>query len=169
MLGQDDEIRASGRGQILIQSPTLMSGYHERPDLTADVVRDGWYFTGDIGEIGDDGVMRLTGRQTAIINKAGMKVHPEEIDLLLEQNPDVAEACCFAVPDSVQGEAVGVAIIAADQADGVASKDLRLWCQKRIKLHAVPDKWFFVQSIPKTDRGKINRETVRDYCLKDGR
>ncbi len=162
------EIRTRGQGEILIQTPSLMAGYHARPDLSAEVLRDGWYATGDIGEIAPDGVMRLTGRQKAMINKAGMKVHPEEVDLLLEQNPHVAEACCFAVADPVQGEAVGAAIVLADADDAPAAKDLRAWCQARIKPQAVPDKWYFVSSIPKTDRGKINRDAVRDHCMKDG-
>jgi len=168
VLDESGEIKGQGHGEILLQTPSLMSGYHGRDDLSAEVLRDGWYLTGDIGEIAADGTMRLTGRQKAMINKAGMKVHPEEVDLLLEQNPSVAEACCFAVPDPVQGEAVGAAVVFADGADAVPAKDLRAWCQARIKPQAVPDKWFFVSSIPKTDRGKINRDAVRDHCMKDG-
>lgn len=168
ILDEAGEIKARGHGEILLQTPSLMSGYHGRDDLSAEVLRDGWYLTGDIGEIAADGTMRLTGRQKAMINKAGMKVHPEEVDLLLEQNPHIAEACCFAVPDPVQGEAVGAAVVFADGAGEIPEKDLRGWCQARIKPQAVPDKWYFVSSIPKTDRGKINRDAVRDHCMKDG-
>ena len=168
VLDESGEINGRGHGEILLQTPSLMNGYHGRDELSAEVLRDGWYLTGDIGEIAADGTMRLTGRQKAMINKAGMKVHPEEVDLLLEQNPNVAEACCFAVPDPVQGEAVGAAVVFADGADAVPAKELRGWCQARIKPQAVPDKWFFVSSIPKTDRGKINRDAVRDHCMKDG-
>lgn len=168
VLDESGDIRGHGQGEIMLQTPSLMSGYHGRPDLSAEVLRDGWYLTGDIGEIAADGTMRLTGRQKAMINKAGMKVHPEEVDLLLEQNPHVAEACCFAVPDPVQGETVGAAVVFADADSEISAKDLRGWCQSRIKPQAVPDKWFFVSSIPKTDRGKINRDAVRDHCMKDG-
>lgn len=168
VLDEAGGIRAHGQGEIVLQTPSLMEGYHGRSDLSAEVLRDGWYLTGDIGEIAADGTMRLTGRQKAMINKAGMKIHPEEVDLLLEQNPHIAEACCFAVPDPVQGEAVGAALVFADSDSQVSAKDLRGWCQARIKPQAVPDKWFFVSSIPKTDRGKINRDAVREHCMKDG-
>ena len=168
----DEEMRLSnrGRGEILVHSPSLMTGYHGRPDLTAEVFHDGWYRTGDIGEIDEQGTIRLTGRRKVQINKAGIKIHPEEIDLLLEQNPDVAEACAFAVPDPVSGEAVGVAVVLAEGISGestAALRRLRQWCGERIRPDAAPDKWFFVDAIPKTDRGKINRDSVRVACMEE--
>jgi acyl-coenzyme A synthetase/AMP-(fatty) acid ligase len=162
--GNDGGRRPEGEGELVVRPPSLMRGYFRRDDLTAQVLRDGWYHTGDIGTIGGDGVMRLTGRQKSEINKAGMKIHPEEIDLLLERHPAVAEACAFGVDDDISGELVGAAVRLADGASAKAA-ELRDWCGERIKADAVPDRWYFVAEIPKTDRGKVNRTSVRDACL----
>lgn len=154
-----------GEGEILLQTPSLMTGYHKRPDLTDQVLRDGWYHTGDIGRIDGGGIIRLTGREKEEINHAGIKVHPAELDLLLERHPEVVEACAFGVPDDISGEVVGVAIQAMDGAD-IGAGTLRRWCAERIKPEGIPQKWYFIAAIPKTDRGKINRKAVMEYCLK---
>ncbi|MBT3170679.1 MAG: acyl--CoA ligase [Rhodospirillaceae bacterium] len=159
-----DELRPTGEGELAMQTPALMTGYLKRDDLTREVLRAGWFHTGDTGRIGEDGIIRLIGRRKSEINRAGMKVHPEEIDLLLERHPDVLEACAFGVPDEISGELVGTAITLKNNA--VADQaQLRAWCAERIKADCVPDKWFFVAEIPKTDRGKINRDTVMQACL----
>ena len=172
VLAEDGTLRSRGEGEILLQTPSLMMGYHARPDLTEPVLRNGWYHTGDSGQIDGDGRIRLIGRRKSEINKAGMKVHPEELDLLLERHPGVAEACCFGVPDEVSGEIVGIAVVlVATETDGrppPTIADLRDWCRDRIKAECVPDRWFTLAEIPKTDRGKVNRDTVRDHCLRQG-
>ncbi len=172
VLSDDGTMRSRGEGEILVQTPSLMIGYHARPDLTEPVLRSGWYHTGDSGHIDGDGRIRLIGRRKSEINKAGVKVHPEEVDLLLERHPGVAEACCFSVPDPVSGEIVGVAVtLVAGETDGQptpAIADLRDWCRARIKAECVPDRWFTVAEIPRTDRGKVNRDRVRDHCLRQG-
>jgi acyl-CoA synthetase (AMP-forming)/AMP-acid ligase II len=158
--------RASGEGEIVVQSPCLMSGYLARPDLTAAAVRDGWFHTGDRGTIDRDGRIRLTGRIKDEINRAGLKVQPAELDLLLEGHPSVAEACAFAVSDPVSGETVGVAVRlhpgAADDAES-----LRAWCRTRLRREAVPERWFIVEEIPRTMRGKVNRDAVRRRLIGD--
>jgi long-chain acyl-CoA synthetase len=162
-------VTGSGEGELAVQTPALMQGYFKRPDLTAEVLRDGWFLTGDTGAIGEDGLIRMTGRRKHEINRAGMKVHPEEIDLLMERHPDVMEACAFGLPDDISGEVVAVAIKLLDGAEGgddvgkIAA--LKTWCRERLRRESVPEKWYIVPEIPKTDRGKINRQRVMAYCL----
>ena len=110
-------IRAAGEGEVLVQTPSLMSGYLRREDLSAEVIRDGWYHTGDVGRIDERGVLRLTGRIKHEINRAGTKIHPEDLDLLLERHPEVAEACAFGIPDAVSGEIVGIAVRPTEGSD----------------------------------------------------
>lgn len=164
VLLEGDRISATGEGELLVQTPSLMKGYYKRSDLSALSLRDGWFHTGDIGQIDADGVIRLTGRQKHEINRAGLKVHPEDIDILLERHKDVREACAFGVPDPISGEAVAVAVV-LNEGVQVSQADLRLWAAERIALEKVPTRWFFVSDIPKTDRGKINRKVVADKCL----
>jgi len=160
---------AEGEGEILLQTPSLMTGYHARPDLTAEVLSGGWYHTGDTGSIDAGGVMRLAGRRKSEINKGGIKVKPEEVDMLLERHEAVLEACCFGAPDPISGECVAAAIVLDPDAPNITNGQLRAWCQARIKPECVPDKWFRLDAIPRTDRGKINRDRVRDHCLDGGR
>ena len=143
-----------------------MQGYLKRPDLTSEVLKDGWYKTGDWGTVSSDGVIRLLGRTKTEINKAGIKILPEEIDMLLEKHPGVIEACAFGVPDMISGETVAVAVT-LKEGESLKPSDLRAWCGKKIRPDGIPEKWFIVNEIPKTDRGKINRGVVREYCLKE--
>ena len=164
VLTPDGAIATEGDGELLLQTPSLMTGYHARPDLTREVLRAGWYHTGDAGRIDADGRLHLAGRRGHEINRAGVKVHPEEIDLLLERHPQVVEACTFAIPDAVSGEIVGIAVKILDDA-GVDETALRAWCGERIKRESLPERWFLVDAIPKTERGKLDRDAVRELCL----
>jgi acyl-CoA synthetase (AMP-forming)/AMP-acid ligase II len=141
-----------------------MSSYLGRPDLTAAVLQDGWYRTGDRGCIDPTGRIRLTGRIKDEINRAGFKVQPAEIDVLLETHPAVAEACVFAVPDPVGGESVAAAVRLAPGASAT-SETLRAWCRERLRREAVPEHWFFVQQMPRNARGKLSRDAVRSTVM----
>lgn len=163
--GADGIIRTQGVGEIVVQTPSLMSGYLDRPDLTADVMSNGWYATGDLGEIDAAGNIRLTGRAKDEINRAGFKVQPAEIDMLLDGHPSVAEACVFGLPDPVSGEIVAAAVRLQPGAKEDAAS-LRDWCLKRLRREATPERWFFVDEIPKTSRGKVSREAVRQALVK---
>lgn len=164
VLPKDGSQQPTGEGEILLKTPAIMKGYLKRPDLTAEVLSNGWYNTGDWGSVSERGEIRLLGRTKTEINKAGIKILPEEIDMLLERHPGVVEACAFGVPDLISGETVAVAVtLKEDSTLGIS--DLRNWCRDKIRPDGVPEKWFLVDEIPKTDRGKINRGVVREYCL----
>ena len=162
VLNEEGDIADNGKGEILINSPSLMRGYLELPDLTAKVLNGGYFFTGDVGEI-KDGVLYLTGRKKFEINKGGLKVNPEDIDILLESNPIIREACAFGVEDEVAGEIVGVAIVTNEEAN-FKFDSLKKWIKERLSIEKVPSKWFLLDEIPKTDRGKVNRFNVAELC-----
>ncbi len=164
ILKQNGAVSKTGEGEILIQTPSLMSGYYKQPELTAEVLKNGWFHTGDIGVIEEDGELRITGRSKSEINRAGMKILPEEIDLLLERHEGVQEVCVFGIPDPISGEKVAAACVLADGST-IGKKDLSEWMAPLIRREAIPESWFFLPEIPKTDRGKINRDTVRKVCL----
>ncbi|MGH2198878.1 hypothetical protein ACQ1Z2_15135, partial [Enterococcus faecalis] len=88
-----------GVGEILVHSPSMMQGYLDRPDLTQQCRIADWYRTGDLGIIEDDGQILLQGRLKDEINRAGTKIQPTELDMLIESHPAVEEACAFAMPD----------------------------------------------------------------------
>jgi acyl-CoA synthetase (AMP-forming)/AMP-acid ligase II/thioesterase domain-containing protein len=162
----DDQgvIQGKGEGEIVLKSPTAMSGYLNRPDLTEAVLRKGWFHTGDRGKIDNLGRIWLTGRIKDEINRAGFKVQPAEIDMLLEGHPAIDEACVFAIPDPISGESIGAAIRLARGAT-VDTGSLRSWCLQRVRKQAVPEHWFIVNDIPRNARGKVSRDTVRGTLI----
>jgi len=160
VLDEDGVVRAAGGGEIVLKSPTAMLGYLHRPDLTAAAHHDGWYRTGDRGEVDGDGRIRLRGRINDEINRAGFKVQPDEIEHLLESHPAVAETCVFGIADRASGEAVAVAVRLAAGAHE-SPETLRAWCRERLRREAVPEHWFIVDDLPRTTHGKISRELMR--------
>lgn len=160
VMDESGSIQHRGAGEIIIRSPSFMSGYLDRPDLTAAALHQGWYRTGDRGSIDEHGRLWLTGRIKDEINRAGFKVQPAEIDAMLERNPAVAEACVFGVSDALGGEAVAAAIRLKTGA-AASPHSLQAWCLERVRREAVPERWFFVSEIPRTARGKVSRDAVR--------
>ncbi|MGA2998717.1 AMP-binding protein [Bradyrhizobium sp.] len=165
VIDSNGAIQPVGSGEIIVRSPSQMSGYLHRPDLTAAALFQGWYRTGDSGSIDEQGRIWLTGRAKDEINRAGFKVQPAEIDALLEANPAIAEACVFGIEDPLGGEAIAAAV-QLKQGAGADVKGLQSWCLERIRREAVPESWFFVSEIPRTARGKVNRDAVRNAIVK---
>ena len=160
----DGSLVSTGRGEVAVNSPSLMTGYFNRPDLTADALMADWFLTGDIGEIDSSGRLRLVGRSKFEINRGGIKIPAEEVDALLERHPDIVEACAFSLPDALSGETVAAAVVLVDGATA-DSQAIRLWCDARIRRDAVPSKLFMLPVLPRTDRGKLNRDIVRQASL----
>jgi oxalate---CoA ligase len=160
VLDDNGVVQREGVGELLIRSPSLMTGYLDRPDLTAQALFQGWYRTGDRGSIDARGSLTLAGRLKDEINRAGFKVQPAELDTLLERNPAVSEACVFGIADPLGGEAVAAAI-RLNAGSSATAAELEAWCRERLRREAVPEKWFFVSEIPRTARGKVSRDAVR--------
>jgi acyl-CoA synthetase (AMP-forming)/AMP-acid ligase II len=153
-------VHNAGEGELVVKSPSVMSGYFRRPDLTAAAFVSGWYSTGDVGYIGEGGLIRLTGRIKDEINRGGFKVQPSEVDNLLETHPAVSEACVFGMPDAASGEIVAAAVRLMPHKN-LSIDALRQWCAARLRREAIPERWFLVDELPRNQRGKINRDTLR--------
>lgn len=164
VLDEDGDVRRRGEGEVVLNSPTIMLGFHGMPDKTVEAFHGSWFRTGDIGEIDPQGRLFLVGRIKNEINRGGVKVPAEEIDMLLERHPDVAEACAFGVPDAVSGEAVAVAIVMRPGAPGT-DDEIKDWCRRHIRPEAVPSRIFRLAEIPRNERGKIVRTVVRETAL----
>ena len=164
MLDDEGDTHDFGEGELVVRSPSMMTEYYKRPDLTAESRSESWFRTGDIARISPDGLMWLTGRKKNEINRGGQKIQPEEIDSVLEGHPAIMEACTFGLPDEIAGEIVATAVC-FKSGSGIDPKALRSWCEERLRREYVPERWFVVDDIPKTERGKVNRQQVMDYCL----
>ncbi|HTO53181.1 MAG TPA: class I adenylate-forming enzyme family protein [Myxococcota bacterium] len=150
-------------GHVWIHTPALMKGYLDRDDLTRAVVVDGWFSTGDIGLVDDRGNLFLRGREREEINKAGMKVYPGDIDAVVERFPQTLDVCTFAYADPLLGEDVGVAVVLPGATDQTLLA-LHTWASEHLAVHQLPRRWYLVDEIPRTSRGKVNRANVAAHC-----
>lgn len=165
----DGTLAQEGHGEVLLSDPALMSGYLNDPQTTAEAFYGSWFRTGDIGEIDAGGGLRILGRSKHQINRGGVKIMAEEVELLLEQHPGVQEACAFALSDPVSGEIVATAVVLKD-GWGLTQAALQSWCAERVRKEAVPSKFIFLPRLPRNDRGKKMRSEVRDIvCGTRGR
>lgn len=152
-------------GYVWLNTPALMKGYFRRDDLTAKVVVDGWFMTGDIGFIDDQGRLLLRGRVRDEINKGGMKIYPSDIDAVVERYPASSDVCTFALDDPSYGQSVGMAVVLRDTREETI-RGLYSWMKSHLAEHKMPSRWWAVEAIPRTSRGKINRDAVKAACEK---
>lgn len=160
---RDGTMHSSGDGQIAVKTPGQMLGFWRDPDKTGDTMMDGFMLTGDLGQLSADQSLKLVGRTKNEINVAGIKVLAEEVDMLLEGHPDIAEACSFGIPDPIAGERVAAIVRSTDKA--LDALTLIQWCRDNARADAVPSRIEIVDEIPKNDRGKIARLDVKDRMV----
>jgi long-chain acyl-CoA synthetase len=137
-----------------------MLGYLNRPDDTAAVIRDGWYHTGDLGRMDDDGYVYIVDRKTDLILVGGLNVYPSEVERVLSTHPGVAEAAVVGVPDTLRGEAVSALVIPRD-GQVVATAELLQWCRQRLAAYKVPRSIRLVTELPRTVTGKVLKSALR--------
>lgn len=150
-------------GYVWLNTPALMKGYFLRDELTERVVVDGWFMTGDIGILDDRGRLLLRGRERDEINKGGMKIYPSDIDAVVERFERVSDVCAFALDDPLYGQTVGMAVVMPD-ADDAAIRALHQWMKGHLAEPKMPARWWLIDAIPRTSRGKINRDAVKAAC-----
>ncbi|MEW5976827.1 MAG: class I adenylate-forming enzyme family protein [Acidobacteriota bacterium] len=158
------EVCAPGEsGYVWLNTPALMKGYLGRDDLTNQVVSQGWFVTGDIGFIDDRGLLYLRGREREEINKGGMKIFPADIDAVVERYEETVDVCSFGYEDPLYGEDVGIALVLKPpQKENL--KSLFAWMGQYLAKHQMPSRWFLLDEIPRTSRGKVSRADVASKC-----
>lgn len=140
-------------GEVWVRTASLMSGYDGHPPLGP-----GWHRTGDLGRLDSRGRLFLTGRRGETINRAGLKIEPQEIDLVLQACPAVRDACAFALHDPLAGQAVGAAVVLARPSGRARTlAAVEAWCRARLPAHKIPARWFVVARLPRGPRGKLSR------------
>jgi acyl-CoA synthetase (AMP-forming)/AMP-acid ligase II/acyl carrier protein len=151
----------AGIGEILVRGPGVMHGYENDPEANKLAFRDGWFRTGDLGRIDNDGYLFITGRVSELINRGGVKVSPSEVDLAFLQHRAVLEAATFAVPHPSLGQDVVTAIVLREP--GSASvQSLRSFALERLAPSKVPSSVVLVETIPKNSMGKVSRGALLD-------
>ncbi|MEU5792084.1 type I polyketide synthase [Streptomyces sp. NPDC047813] len=152
--------RDTGEGELWVDGPGIMAGYHGRTEDTAEVLRDGWFRTGDLVRIDGGGELVITGRASDLIIRGGVNVHPSEVEAVLRRLPGVADAAVAGRPHPVFGE-VPVGYLVAGPGGGALDRGRVLAaCRARLSAAKVPVELFEVAGIPRTVSGKIVRRDL---------
>jgi long-chain acyl-CoA synthetase len=155
----ENELALNQVGEILLRAPQLMVGYWQNPGETANVLRDGWLYTGDIGYLDSDGYLFIVDRKKDLIKPGGFQVWPREVEEVIASHPAVQEVCVGGVPDPYQVEAVKAwVVLIPDQQ--VGADELRTYCRENLAAYKVPKHIEFRDNLPKTTVGKILRREL---------
>jgi long-chain acyl-CoA synthetase len=146
-------------GEIRVRGPQLMSGYRGLPRETADALRDGWLYTGDLGELDEDGYLYIRDRKKDLCLVSGYNVYPREVEEVLYLHPAVVEAAVIGVDDAYRGAAIR-AYVALNDAS-VTQADLDRHCRGNLAAYKVPREYVFLANLPKTPVGKIDKKALR--------
>jgi len=163
-LSREAECEPGESGFVWLNTPALMKGYFKRDDLTRLAVADGWFLTGDIGALDDRGRLVLRGRERDEVNKGGMKIYPADVDLVVERFEHASDVCTFALDDQIYGQTVGMAVVLT-KSDPDTIRALHDWMLHHLAEPKMPSCWWLVEAIPRTSRGKINRDSVKAACI----
>jgi long-chain acyl-CoA synthetase len=147
-------------GEIQIKGPQIMKGYYNRPQQTADVLNDGWFSTGDIGEMMDDGYFRIVDRKKDMINVSGFNVYPNEIEDVLSMHPKVLESAAIGIPHPKSNEVVKVFVVKKDKS--LTEKELIAHCRENLTGYKIPKAVEWRDELPKSNVGKILRRVLKE-------
>ncbi|MEY2405047.1 MAG: hypothetical protein QOD38_2598 [Acidimicrobiaceae bacterium] len=156
------EVRVADDGELLVRSPAAMTGYWRDPERTAAAIdREGWLHTSDLGELDDDGRLRIVGRTNDMYIRGGYNVHPLEVESVLVEHPAVAAVAIASRPDDVMGE-IGVAVVVpVDPAAPPALDDLRSFASERLAAYKLPEAIRIVDALPITSMEKLDRTALK--------
>ncbi len=154
-----NQVAEGERGELCVRGPQVMAGYWRRPEATAEVIdEDGFFRTGDIALMQEDGYLRIVDRKKDMIIVSGFNVFPNELEHVLTEHPAVVECAAIGVPDEKSGEVVKMFVVARQN---VAEKELRDFCKERLTAYKVPRYFEFRDELPKSTVGKILRRELR--------
>src|ERR1700761_4955007 len=146
-------------GEIAIQGPNVMKGYWQRPEATADAIRGGWFHTGDLARVDEDGYFFIVDRKKDLIIRGGYNVYPREIEEVLYEHPAVAEAAVIGLPHPALGEEVAAAV-ALKPGAAISAEDLRAYVKGQVAAYKYPRHLWLVEALPKGATGKIQKRDI---------
>ena len=157
---EGNELPRGEAGEVIASGPTIMKGYLDQPEATAETIRDGWLYTGDIGVMDEDGFLQIIDRKKDLILVSGFNVYPNEIEDVIARLDSVVEVGVIGVPNSKTEEAVKAYIVSSDPA--LTADQVSSHCERSLTNYKRPRHIEFVDEIPKTPVGKVLRRSLRD-------
>lgn len=155
------DVGPEDKGEVLLRMPNMMKGYWNRPEDTANTIKDGWLYTGDIGKMDREGFLYILDRKKDMIISGGENIYPAEIEDALLHHPKIADVGVIGYTHEKWGEAVK-AIIVVKPGETLSEKELIEWCQGKIGRFKIPKAVIFTDAIPRTPTGKILKRVLRE-------
>ncbi len=157
---QGNDLPPNTAGELIAKGPQIMKGYYNKPEETANSIRDGWFYTGDIAEMDEDGFFKIVDRKKDMILVSGFNVFPNEIEEVLAAHPKVLEVAAIGVPDPKSTEVVKVFVVKKDKS--LTEDEVIQYCRENLTGYKVPKQVAFLKELPKSNVGKILRRELRD-------
>jgi len=157
----DNEIARGERGEVVIRGHNIMKGYYKRPEATAEAFRNGWFHTGDIGVIDDEGYLAIVDRKKDMILRGGYNVYPRELEEVIITHPTVSLCAVIGVPDERLGEEVKAFVVLKQGAE-ISDVELKDWCKEQFAANKYPRYIEFRDSLPIGGTGKIFKRALRE-------
>ena len=152
---------AATRGEIVIRGTNVMKGYYKRPDATAEAFRNGWFHTGDIGVMDDEGYISIVDRKKDMILRGGYNVYPRELEEVIITHPAVSLCAVIGVPDERLGEEVK-AFVVLKSGEELTEEEFIAWCKTQFAANKYPRYVEFRESLPIGGTGKIFKRALRE-------
>src|SRR5262249_12779444 len=148
-------------GEIEVHGPHVFAGYWNRPDATAGAFSpDGWFKTGDLGWVSDDGYYTITGRARELIISGGYNIYPREVEEVLAAHPAVAEVAVLGAPDADLGEQVVAVVVPRGDAPAPSAAELVAFCRERLASYKKPRRVVFAEALPRNALGKVQKHLL---------
>jgi fatty-acyl-CoA synthase/long-chain acyl-CoA synthetase len=159
------ELPAGQVGELACRSDSVMLGYYRAPDMSAQVLdEDGWYYTGDLAVLDEQGYLRIVGRKKDLIIRGGQNVYPAEIENILAAHPQVREAAVVGVPAPVGGEQVWAFVLLEDGA-GLTPREVVAYCRQELEPYKIPSRVRILDAFPRSSTGKPQKFKLRETAL----
>ncbi len=164
---QDEEVPMGEVGEIVTRGPMVMKGYWNKPQETAEALRNGWLHTGDLARMDEDGYYYIVGRKKEMIISSGFNVYPKEIEEVLYQHPKIADAAVIGVPHEYRGEVVKAYIILKPGVQA-APEEIVEYCRSKLAVFKAPTLVEFREDLPRTASGKVLKRILREEAMNRG-
>jgi long-chain acyl-CoA synthetase len=156
----DEEVPQGEVGEIVIRGHNIMKGYWERPDATAEAMRGGWFHSGDMARVDEEGYFFIVDRKKDLIIRGGYNVYPREVEEVLYEHPKIREAAVVGVPHDEWGEEIGAAVV-LHEGEELSPEEVSAYVRERIAAYKYPRVVWFVEDLPKGPTGKILKREIK--------
>jgi fatty-acyl-CoA synthase len=157
----DNEVPRGERGEVVVRGPNVMKGYWNRPEATAEAIRNGWFHTGDVGVMDDEGYLFIVDRKKDMIISGGENIYPAEVEDALYRHPAIAEVAVIGVPDQRWGETV-CAIVVLRPGETATAQDIIDFAQDKLARYKQPRSVVFTDVLPRNPAGKVLKFELRE-------